>query len=42
MDPAFRHLVKLKDMASKENVSSTIQAEIDKIIDLFQVSLFLY
>ncbi|XP_048737361.1 uncharacterized protein LOC125652315 isoform X3 [Ostrea edulis] len=37
MDPAFRHLVKLKDMASKENVSSTIQAEIDKIIDLFQI-----
>jgi hypothetical protein len=42
MDPAFRHLLKLKEMASKEKVSTAIQAEIDKVIDLTKVSLFIY
>lgn len=38
LEPAYRRLHKLKEMATEENVSPKIRAEIDAIIDLLKVS----
>lgn len=38
LEPAYRKLHKLKEMATEENVSPKIRAEIDAIIDLLKVS----
>uniref|UniRef100_K1QCN2 Uncharacterized protein n=1 Tax=Magallana gigas TaxID=29159 RepID=K1QCN2_MAGGI len=37
LEPAYRRLHKLKEMATEENVSPKIRAEIDAIIDLLKV-----
>ncbi|XP_061166356.1 O-methyltransferase MdmC-like [Saccostrea echinata] len=39
MDPAYRHLVKLRGMAKSEKVSSELTAEIDKIIQLSEARM---
>ncbi|XP_062577346.1 probable caffeoyl-CoA O-methyltransferase 1 [Saccostrea cucullata] len=35
-DPAYRHLVKAREIAQKENVSSELRSEINRAIELYQ------